>query len=268
MIAGQRYVASTLFPVGRGVDIETTADVNNLVLTAVPYFAAFIAGALGGVHCIGMCGGVVGALVHGLPQTARGRISTLLPFVLSYNLGRVLSYAAGGAIAGYLGFAAADWITEYRSWFFLRIAAALLMIGLGLYIAGWWMGLTAVERLGARLWHRIRPIGNRLLPIRRWQQALLLGVLWGWLPCGLVYTVLVWSFAAGGWREGAMLMMSFGAGTMPLLVLLGVTTGRLTAYLQRRTVRGVAGLAVIMFGLWTLAATLVHQSNMGLGHTH
>ncbi len=248
--------------------METGADLNNLALTAVPYVTAFLAGALGGVHCIGMCGGVVGALVYGLPQAARRQASTLLPFVLAYNLGRICTYTVGGAITGYLGFIAADWVSEYRSWFFLRIAAALLMIGFGLYIAGWWMGLSRLERLGARLWRRIQPIGTRLFPIHRWRQALLLGILWGWLPCGLVYAVLVWSFAAGGWREGAMLMLSFGTGTMPLLVLLGFTAGRLTASLQRRAVRRIAGATVMVFGLWTLAATLIHQTNMGLGHTH
>ncbi len=248
--------------------METGADLSNFALTAVPYVTAFLAGALGGVHCIGMCGGVVGALVYGLPQASRRRTATLLPFVFAYNLGRICTYTVAGAIAGYLGFIAADWVNEYRSWFFLRIAAALLMIGFGLYIAGWWMALTHVERLGARLWRRIQPIGRRLFPVHRWHQALLLGLLWGWLPCGLVYTVLVWSFAAGGWREGAMLMVSFGVGTMPLLVLLGITAGRLTASLQHRAVRAIAGLTVIVFGLWTLAATLIHQTNMGLGHTH
>lgn len=248
--------------------MEPTADLNNLAMTTVPYVTAFLAGLLGGVHCIGMCGGVVGALVSGLPQATRRRTSTLLSFVLAYNLGRVFSYTSGGAIAGYLGFIAADWASEYQSWFILRVAAALLMIGFGLYIAGWWMGLTRVERLGARLWRRLQPIGRRLFPIRRWHHALLLGMLWGWLPCGLVYAVLMWSFAAGGWREGAMLMVSFGAGTLPVLMLLGVTAGSLTAALQRRAVRGVAGSIVIMFGLWTLAATVFHQTNMGLGHTH
>lgn len=248
--------------------METGADLNDVALTAVPYVAAFLAGALGGVHCVGMCGGVVGALVHGLPQTARRRSSTLLPFVLAYNLGRIFSYTVGGAIAGYLGFVAADWVSEYHSWFLLRIAAAVLMIGFGLYIAGWWMGLVYIERLGARLWRRIQPIGGRLFPIHRWYQALVLGLLWGWLPCGLVYAVLVWSFAAGGWREGAMLMASFGVGTLPLLVVLGVAAGKLTTLLQRQGVRGVAGLTVMVFGLWTLAATLTHQTNIGLGHTH
>lgn len=248
--------------------MDHAAELTNLAVTTVPYVTAFLAGLLGGVHCIGMCGGIVGALVYGLPQAARTRTSSLLPFVFAYNLGRVFSYTAGGAVAGYLGFIAADWASEYRSWFVLRTVAALLMIGFGLYVAGWWAGLTRVERIGARLWRRVQPIGTRLFPVEQWHQALLLGILWGWLPCGLVYAVLVWSFAAGGWREGAMLMMSFGAGTLPLMVVLGVTAGRLATVLQRRTVRGVAGSVVIVFGLWTLATTLLHQINMGLGHTH
>ncbi len=236
-------------------------------ISLASYVAAFATGVMGGVHCVGMCGGIVGALGFGLPPATRRRARTMLPYVLAYNLGRVSSYIVAGAIAGYLGFAVAEWVSGYRSWFYLRIMAAVLMLGLGLYIAGWWTGLAGIERLGLPVWRRIQPIGQRLFPIERPHQALLLGTLWGWLPCGLVYTVLVWSLAAGGWRQGALLMASFGAGTLPLLLVMGLASASVQELLQRRSVRSTAGVLVILFGIWTLVATLMHTTVSGTGHT-
>jgi len=240
-------------------------DLSPFVTSSAPYLTAFLAGLLGGVHCVGMCGGITGALVFGLPEHTRSRWTRLLPYLAAYNLGRILTYTLAGAVVGYLGYVAGDLLTEYRGWFVLRIVAAAFMIAMGLYLGGWWFGLNRVERAGGRLWERLRPLGSRLLPVRSPTTAFGLGLLWGWLPCGLVYSILAFAFAAGGWREGGLFLLSFGLGTLPTLLAMGAASAALGRALQHRAVRRAAGALVIVFGVWTLAATLIMQPNVGLG---
>jgi len=230
-----------------------------------PFITAFLAGLMGSVHCVGMCGGIVGALTYGLPEPIRHSPARMLPFLLSYNLGRIGSYTAAGIIVGYLGNFAGDLIAQYRGWMILRIAAALIMITMGLYIGGWWQGLLRLERIGGHVWRRLQPLGQRLMPVTTLPHAFLLGIVWGWLPCGLVYTMLIWTLASGGWQEGALFMLSFGAGTMPALLAMGAAGIWLARALQQPYWRRLAGAVVILFGLWTLVSTLLTQANVGLG---
>lgn len=217
----------------------------------VSYLAAFLVGLLGGVHCVGMCGGIVGALSLGLPQEVRAS-ARMLPYLLAYNLARIASYTLAGALLGGVGYLAAHWSGLRHAQLGLQVLAALFMIALGLYLAGWWLGLARLERVGGRLWQRIEPLGRRFLPVRTPGQAFLLGLLWGWLPCGLVYSVLVWSISRGDAIEGGMLMLSFGLGTLPTLLLMGVAATRLSVFVRHVWVRRVAGMLVMSFGLWTL----------------
>ncbi len=225
---------------GLGVDTATLA-------------AAFLVGLTGGVHCVGMCGGVVGALGFGLPESVRGRVAGVVPFLLAYNLGRLLSYAAAGALMGGLGLAAARMAALHDVRLVLQMVAGLFMVALGLYLAGWWYGVARLERIGGGVWRRLEPFGRRLLPVSSVPQALLFGLVWGWLPCGLVYSVLIWSLSAGGVVEGALLMAGFGLGTLPNLLAMGFFAARLSAFLRKQAVRRVAGAAVILFGLWSVA---------------
>jgi len=240
-------------------------DPSPFITGSAPYLTAFLAGLFGGVHCVGMCGGIVGGLVMGLPGGTRSRVSRLLPFLLAYNSGRIATYTLLGVLVGWLGWLAGDLLAAYRSWFYLRLFAATVMIALGLYLAGWWTGARGIERLGGRLWQGIAPLTRRLYPLTHPGQALLLGLLWGLLPCGLVYYTLSWAFAAGGALQGGAFMLAFGLGTLPTLLGAGFASGFLSRGLQRPGVRRLAGLVVIALGIWTLAATLLHQSNIGLG---
>jgi hypothetical protein len=218
--------------------------------------SALILGLLGGGHCLGMCGGLMGALTLAIPPEQRGRRLQLL---LAYNLGRILSYATAGLLFGLAGWA----VASSPAAMLLRIVAGLLLISMGLYLGGWWSGLTSIEALGRGLWRHIQPVASRLLPVSSLPRALLLGALWGWLPCGLVYSTLLWAASQGDALDSALLMLAFGLGTWPVLLATGMAAERLTALLRRRGVRMAGGLLVILFGLWTLPGP--HQAWL-MGH--
>jgi len=218
--------------------------------------SAFVLGLLGGGHCLGMCGGLMGALTMAIPAEQRGKRLRLL---VAYNLGRVLSYAAAGLLVGLAGWA----VAKSPAAMALRVVAALLLIAMGLYLAGWWSGLTRIETMGRGLWRHIQPVASRLMPVRNMPQALFLGTLWGWLPCGLVYSTLLWSASQGDALDSALLMLAFGIGTWPVLLATGLAAERMTALLRKRGVRMAGGIMVILFGLWTLPGP--HQQWL-MGH--
>lgn len=217
------------------------------------YLSALLVGLLGGVHCVGMCGGIVGALSFGI-QREGGRSS--LPVLLAYNGGRLASYAVAGALMGGVGWVAAHSGDLRQMQGVLQLVAGLFMVAMGLYLAGWWFGLAKLERVGGVVWKRIEPLGRRFMPVRHAGQALALGALWGWLPCGLVYSVLIWAMSAGSAMEGALLMLAFGIGTLPNLLLMGVAANRLAAFTRNPWVKRVAGGMVLAFGLYTLYLAL------------
>nr|WP_245355462.1 MULTISPECIES: sulfite exporter TauE/SafE family protein [unclassified Pseudomonas] len=217
----------------------------------LPLGSALVLGLLGGGHCLGMCGGLMGALTLAIPPEQRGRRLRLL---LAYNLGRVLSYACAGLLLGLAGWAVASSPAALA----LRVAAALLLIAMGLYLAGWWSGLTRIEALGRGLWRHIQPLTSRLLPVSSLPRALLLGALWGWLPCGLVYSTLLWAASQGNAGYSAALMLAFGVGTWPVLLATGLAAERVNALLRRRSVRVAGGVLVMLFGVWTLPGPHQH----------
>ena len=225
------------------------------------FLAAFLIGLSGGAHCFGMCGGIVGALTLGLPATPDRPLLGRLPFLLAYNLGRLLSYVVAGMLAGGVGAWATHLMSVHQAQLTLQILAGLFMILLGLYLAGWWMGLARVEQAGGRLWRRIEPLGRRLLPVRTPTRALGIGLVWGWLPCGLVYSALVWAMGAGGALSGGLLMLCFGLGTLPALLAMGAFAATLAGFIRQSWVRQVAGALVIGFGIYeiTLAARMILQ---------
>ena len=217
------------------------------------YPAAFLIGLTGGVHCFGMCGGIVGALTLGLPPTPGHPWRTRLPFLLAYNLGRITSYVAAGTLAGGIGAWAAQLISVHYAQLGLQIIAGLFMILLGLYLAGWQGTLGRLERVGGVVWRRIEPLGRRFFPVRTLMQAWGIGLVWGWLPCGLVYSVLVWAVGAGGALEGGLLLLSFGLGTLPTLLAMGTVAVTLTGFVRHPGVRAVAGMLVLLFGIYEIS---------------
>jgi len=243
-------------------------ETSPFLAASIPYLTAFLAGLFAGVHCVGMCGGVSGVLVYGIPAEQRARHG-LRAYVLHYNLGRILTYTLLGAVAGFTGAQGGALTSEYQGWMWLRVFAGLLMIMMGLYLASWWNALVLLERLGgALLWSRVQPFTKRLLPVKKPYQSLLLGMLWGLLPCGLIYTMLVWSLASGGWWQGGAFLFVFGLGTLPVMLLTGLASGKISQRLQQVRWRQLAGFVVILFGLWTVTSSIMSQINMGLGMSH
>ncbi len=216
--------------------------------------SAFLVGLLGGGHCVGMCGGIVSAVSMHLPQH-----KTKLPFLLAYNTGRVLSYTLAGIIAGLVG----------ASSFFLQHVlpvqhvlygiSSLMLVVLGLYLAGIWHGVIYLESAGKVIWKTLQPYSKHYIPVQNFKQAFILGILWGWLPCGLVYSVLIAAIATGHAINGGLLMLAFGLGTLPTLISMGMAAVKLKSILQNIWVRRVSGFLVLGFGLvglYTLIASL------------
>jgi sulfite exporter TauE/SafE len=207
-------------------------------------FGVFMVGLLGGGHCAGMCGGIVGAVSMSLPGT-RPR----LPFLLAYNGGRILSYTLAGMLAGAIGASSffLGHIVPVQK--ILYGVSSVMLVLLGLYLAGIWHGVTYIERVGGGLWRRLQPLSKRLLPVRSVWQAVLLGAVWGWLPCGLVYSVLVAALAADNAVQGGLLMLAFGLGTLPTLLAMGMAAVKLKKVLQQGWLRKLSGVTVTGFGL-------------------
>jgi len=216
------------------------------------YLTAFAIGLMGGVHCIGMCGSIVGALSFSVNSQSHTTRLAHIKILVSYNLGRLFSYTLAGGLMGGIGWMVSNWLQIHQIQLILQLFAALFMLLLGLYLAGWWTVLVHVEHVGKFIWKFIEPLGKKFLPVRSMHQALMLGILWGWLPCGLVYSVLVWSVSAGSFEQGALLMLSFGLGTLPNLLAMGMFANQLNQWVRKTKVRQIAGSLVMLFGVWQL----------------
>jgi len=216
--------------------------------------AMFIVGLMGAGHCIGMCGGIVAALGANRPSAK---------LLIGYNLGRIISYSSAGAIAGALvaGVAGERYLSLMP---ILRTVAGGLIILMGLYIAGWWPVLRHLESAGQILWRRVQPLAVRLGQPRGTVKAAGAGMLWGWLPCGLVYSALGQSLASGSAAAGALSMFAFGLGTLPAMLAGGWFSSRLARLLQSPALRQVMGLGLIAMGVF-----MVWQiQQMGSHHQH
>ena len=216
-------------------------------MTEFSIIAVFFAGLLGGVHCLGMCGSIVGILTAQLPKHG-----VRWPFHLAYNSGRLASYTLAGALAGAIGQAGVLLRDVVPVQYLLFGLSSLMLIALGLYLAGIWNAVRRIEQVGLLLWQRIQPLTRPLLPVTTPARALLLGALWGWLPCGLVYSVLVTALASGHAKSGALIMLAFGLGTLPNLLVIGLFWERCRRWVQSPRVRLFAGLIVMSFGVYGL----------------
>lgn len=242
--------------------------------------AALTTGLLGSLHCLGMCGGVSGTIALGAVAPARadraelqgGTLSIAIPVaaigrarqvlsasqtnVLAFNAGRIGSYMVAGALAGTIGGAIGQsWVlnetTGARTLLFLF--ANLMIVATGLYLMGVPQLLAPLERAGGHLWRHLSPYTKALLPMNTAPRAALFGALWGWIPCGMVYAMLLSSMSAGSAASGMTTMLAFGIGTLPAMVAAGWAAGGIARWTRDSRVRMVAGAAVIAMGVFGFA---------------
>lgn len=215
------------------------------------FISAFLVGLLGGSHCVGMCGGIVSAVSLSMPGQR-----PQFGYQFAYNAGRVSSYGAAGLLAGLLGSSSLFLNHLFPVEKLLYLLTNCMLIALGLYLAGLWRGVLVLERAGGVLWTKLQPLTKNFVPVKTLRQAFVLGLLWGWLPCGLVYSVLVAALASGSAMQGGVLMLAFGLGTLPALLAMGMAAVRLKEFLQNAWVRRGSGFLVLGFGLVGLARLL------------
>lgn len=225
----------------------------------ITFISAFFVGLFSTLHCIGMCGGIIGALTFSLPEEIRNNRWKLVPYVSAYNIGRISSYTLAGAIAGAVGTNVIGLAPEYGH-LILQLTAGLIMIGIGLYLAGWFPAFSRIEQVGKPIWKKLEPISQKLIPVKNPLHAFLFGVIWGWLPCGLVYTALIWSSTAGSSEDGALLMLAFGAGTLPTVMIAGILTGWFVRLSRSKYFRPFVGITIIIMALATVYFALQHAS--------
>ena len=223
-------------------------------MNALQLLPVFVVGLAGSVHCAGMCGGIVGALSA---TTVMPRQRNAVSHVLAYNAGRVSSYMTAGALAGGLAGGArtlAPMLGVQSAFYWL---ANLMLVALGLYLMNAWHGLSALEQGGRMLWRRAQPViapaMKSLTPADQPHKAFALGALWGWLPCGMVYSALATAMLSGSATDGAAMMLAFGLGTLPMLTGLGLLGIRVQQTMRKRHVRIACGLLVLAFGVIGLA---------------
>lgn len=219
-----------------------------LITTSV--LSAFLLGLFSTAHCIAMCGSVIGALTLSLPATIRQSPKAMLPYVLNYNLGRIISYALAGALVAAL----VSPLDDLGGLQWLRYVSVVFMIAMGLYLAGWLPRFAQIEKIGTPVWRFLQPLGQKLLPVKSLKQAFGFGAIWGWLPCGLVYAALVMAATSGDALTGGMTMLAFGLGTLPAVMGAGLFVGFLSSLARNIWFRRAAGVLIILMALAVLVA--------------
>lgn len=209
--------------------------------------SAFIIGLLGSGHCISMCGGISGLLTSAINGQSNSRKMSLL---LSYNSGRIFIYSLIGFIVSYTGSVAQKQLGISIA--YLQIVAAIFIILLGLYVSQWYTGLKHIETIGKGIWSCLSPLSKYLIPVSSPLHALLLGALWGWLPCGLVYSTLTWALATSDPLRGAAIMLAFGLGTLPALMSLSIGIHGFKKITMYQSFKSISGTLLILYGFYSI----------------
>jgi len=196
-----------------------------------------------------MCGSIVGALTLNLSEKTRAKRYLLLAYVLTYNFGRISSYAVAGGLMGTAGQALFEFISPNYGHTVLKVMASLIIIGMGMYLANWFPRFASIERIGIPLWNMVEPVGRSLIPPPSIFHAFLLGAIWGWLPCGLVYSTLLLTASSGNAAEGAIFMLSFGVGTLPAMLGTGIIAGLIMRISRLPYLRHALGVTIIILGI-------------------
>jgi uncharacterized protein len=191
----------------------------------------------------------VTALSIAMPDDVNSKIYQRSKILLGYNLGRITSYTIAGIIAGASSGIVVPLLNPEHGHRLLQFFAAIVLVLIGLNLAGWLPFSGRIEGIGVRLWRYIQPLARNLVPITGFIPAFKTGILWGWLPCALVYSVLLWSLASGSALTGGLLMLAFGIGTLPGMISAGSLGNSLFEQFKKIKIRRIAALIIIIFGL-------------------
>jgi hypothetical protein len=230
------------------------------------YLVAFLMGIFSMLHCLGMCGSIIGSLTLSLKREIREDKRQLVPFVASYNAGRVVSYTIAGLFAGIAEHVLSSPLGEGHGHRLLQIISALIMLGAGLHIAGWFPRFAYVEKIGVVIWKRIEPYGRGLVPVQTLQRAFVFGMIWGWLPCGLVYAALALAATTGDVARSTFTMLAFGLGTMPGVMGVGIMTSWMVKLSSMTRFRQFAGITLIVLALLAAFPGLNPMVRHTMGH--
>lgn len=215
----------------------------------VYFIIAFNMGLFSTLHCVGMCGSIITTLMLASSDSHQGDKKKSLTISFAYNIGRILSYSFAGLIIGLFGSGLAEFLASFNANFVLQIIASLVLIGLALNILGVVSFSKHVEGLGMRLWKQIQPVTKSLLPVDSFGKALLFGMVWGWLPCGLVYSALLFSLGSGSAINGMLVMLFFGLGTLPGMLSAGYFSDHLNRYRNHTQLRWMTAIILIFIAL-------------------
>lgn len=218
---------------------------------SLDFYAAILIGLAGGVHCVGMCGGVIAGLSLAIPNNNPPHW-----YIAAYSIGRISSYALAGALTGLLGSLFSHKVANGILW--LNLLSGIFLLLIACYIAGWWRILSKLEQAGGLLWRRISPIAKQLIPFRSPLHAFPYGLVWGWLPCGLVYSALTWSLASGKASGGALVMLGFGLGTLPATLLLSYSSRSIKRWLQDTRTKQIIAIFISLFAIHNISQSLTN----------
>jgi uncharacterized protein len=222
--------------------------------------AALLAGFLGSGHCFAMCGGLAAAL--GMRARIAGAShSVTLRNIAAYQVGRVGGYTLAGALIGFFGTSLQSAVNLPNLATGVRVASGVLLVLIAIRILWGWNGLAIFERIGARLWTTLQPMAKHAAGHGEISGSLLLGLVWGWLPCGLVYSMLLFAALSGSAWRGAALMLAFGVGTLPAILSSGVVATHFQALFSRNWARPASGVLLFAFGVWLAVAALNTSGN-------
>ena len=223
--------------------------------------AALLAGLLGSAHCLGMCAGISG--LFGVSAEVR-TLGRQLPMSIAYNSGRILTYALLGVVVATFGSALVEAKPTLAKPILLVTGSVIILIGL--QVAFNWRLLNPIERMGAVLWQKLAPVARHFVPVTNVPRAFGLGLLWGWLPCGLVYSVLLIAATSAQPLHGGATMVAFGLGTMPAMIMTGIGAAQLSSVMRRRGARLGLGLLIVALGVLTIVMPV--SSWLATGQQH
>lgn len=212
-------------------------------------FAAFLIGIAGSVHCVSMCGGVMAGLTYAIPKDRNPSL-----YLAGYNVGRISSYTIAGSLTGAFGNLVTSSVEQGIGW--LNLLSGIFLLLLAGYIGNWWLFLRNLESIGASLFKRIQPYSKSLIPFPTAFHALPYGIIWGWLPCGLVYSTLSWSLASGSAMKGGLLMLCFGLGTLPSLLAVSASSKEIVNIFKSPKTKQVVAISLLILGIYNISQAL------------